>query len=95
LQPQNPREKGACHHRRIDLEADDLPPTIGSDIIVERMFEMPPRFLLVAQQMLRDTDHLLADQSVGHIGPMLGERAEPSCEFQSDAKTAIVNTKEP
>jgi hypothetical protein len=51
---------------------------MGSDIIVERMFEMPPRFLLVAQQMLRDADHLLADHSVDHIGPMLGKRAEPS-----------------
>ncbi len=70
LQPQNPRKEDARGHPRVELKANAVRPMVGSDVISEHAFDMAPRAGLVAQKMLRDADHSLADQPIVRVGPL-------------------------
>jgi hypothetical protein len=95
LQPQDPREEGACRRPLIELEANDLGLLDRSDILSEHVLEVVPRTGLVAQTMLRGANQPVADQAIVRVGPRCPQDAEPLCQSQSDAMLTASGVKEP
>src|SRR6516162_708679 len=64
LQPQSPRKEDSRHYFRGDLKANDAPVIRSnrSNRSGEYAFEPASRARLIAQMMLRDAKHSLAEQ---------------------------------
>jgi hypothetical protein len=62
LQPENPCKEGARGDPQVVLKANNVRPVVGSGVLSEHAFKMPPRSLLVAaEKMLRRADQSVAD----------------------------------
>lgn len=77
LQPQDPGKVGLRRHPLIDLKASDPPLRSRSDIVCEHALEMVPCREQIAQEILRGTDHTLADQTIVRVRPFRRNSMEP------------------
>ena len=76
LQPQNPREEGACCHSLIDLKSNAMRFLDRREIVSEHALELAPRAEQIAEVILRRTDHSLADQPIVRVGPLRRQSIE-------------------
>ena len=67
----------AGRNPRVELQANELPFVVGSRGPCQRPFEMASRALLIAEVVVRDADHPLADKSTILVGTRHRQGSEP------------------